>query len=96
MYFKNHILLNTSVAVTFTSKSGSLLNDTIYFFIAYLIESFSNFRDMSRRAFIDTSRMFGTDDEHTLNMLFMHLYAYLSPNWLMQIYFSEYIAAILK
>lgn len=64
--------------------------------MASLIESLSNFRAISRRAFIETSLILGTGDEQTFKIEFMHRSTYLSPKLLKAIYLREYIAAILK
>lgn len=64
--------------------------------MASLIESLSNFRAMSLRAFIDTSLMLGTVDEQTFNIEFIHLSTNFSPKWQRAISLKEYIAAILK
>lgn len=68
----------------------------IYFFMASLIESLSNLRAMSLRAFIETSLILGTVDEHTLKIEFIHLSTNFYPKWQRAIYLNEYIAAILK
>jgi hypothetical protein len=51
---------------------------------------------MSLKDLMDTYLMLGTVEVQTLKMLFTHLSTYRSPIWLSAIYFSEYIAAILK
>lgn len=60
------------------------------------MEPFSYRAAISLSALMATSRILGTTDEVVLKMQDKHFYTYLSPRVLRAIYFSEYIAVILK
>ena len=85
----NQILAKTSLAVVFTSKSESLVMETIYFLIASLMDPLSYLAAISLKAFMATSRILGTWDPVVLKILFRHFSTYFYPRWERAIYFKE-------